>query len=115
MADDVCTKLGTVPAAARGGAIVKEDIMIPTKLNQNSRTGGSAKFVLAAAISCAALASPGCDNALQGAGSGAALGALAGLGLGSLGGHMGAGAAAGAIIGGIGGLIIGDQNHRHSD
>lgn len=56
----------------------------------------------------------GCNNAGQGAASGAALGALAGMGIGSLSGNMGKGAAAGAIVGGIGGLIIGDQNNRKS-
>ncbi len=56
----------------------------------------------------------GCNNAGQGAVSGATLGALAGMGIGSLSGNMGKGAAAGAIIGGVGGLIIGDQNNRKS-
>lgn len=56
----------------------------------------------------------GCNNAGEGAFSGAALGALAGMGLGALTGDMGKGAAAGAIVGGIGGLIIGDQNERNS-
>ena len=60
------------------------------------------------------LTSVGCDNAGEGAVSGAALGALAGLGIGSLTGDMGKGAAAGAIIGGLGGLFIGDQNDRRS-
>ncbi len=56
----------------------------------------------------------GCNNAGQGAVSGATLGALAGMGIGSLSGDMGKGAAAGAIIGGVGGAIIGDQNRRKS-
>lgn len=56
----------------------------------------------------------GCNNAGQGALSGATLGALAGMGIGSLSGDMGKGAAAGAIIGGIGGAVIGDQNRRKS-
>lgn len=54
----------------------------------------------------------GCNNAGEGALSGATLGALAGMGLGSLSGDMGKGAAAGAIIGGVGGAVIGDQNNR---
>lgn len=54
----------------------------------------------------------GCDNAGQGAISGAAIGALAGMGLGSLSGNMGKGAAAGAILGGVGGAVLGDQNAR---
>ncbi|MBX3315802.1 MAG: hypothetical protein KF902_02945 [Phycisphaeraceae bacterium] len=68
-------------------------------------------------LACAALfgaTAVGCNNAGQGAASGAAIGALAGMGLGSLSGNMGKGAAAGAIIGGVGGLIIGDQNARRS-
>ena len=54
----------------------------------------------------------GCNNAGEGALSGATLGALAGMGIGSLSGDMGKGAAAGAIIGGVGGAVIGDQNQR---
>lgn len=56
----------------------------------------------------------GCNNAGQGAVSGATLGALAGMGIGSLSGNMGKGAAAGAIIGGVGGAVLGDQNRRKS-
>lgn len=56
----------------------------------------------------------GCDNAGEGALSGAALGALAGMGIGSLYGDMGKGAAIGAIAGGLGGLFVGDQNERRS-
>lgn len=67
-----------------------------------------------AAVGCAAamLTAVGCNNAGEGAASGAALGALAGMGLGSLSGDMGKGAAAGAIIGGVGGAVLGDQNER---
>ncbi len=54
----------------------------------------------------------GCNNADEGALSGAALGALAGMGIGSLTGDMGKGAAMGAIVGGVGGAVIGDQNER---
>ncbi len=57
----------------------------------------------------------GCNNAGEGAMSGAALGALAGMGLGSLTGDMGKGAAAGAIIGGVGGAVLGDQNQRRDN
>jgi hypothetical protein len=57
----------------------------------------------------------GCDNAVEGGASGAALGALVGLGLGSLTGDMGKGAAAGALVGGLGGAILGDQNRRNRD
>ena len=77
--------------------------------NRKSRLVG-----LAASLALIAAAGTGCNNAGQGAASGAALGALAGMGIGSLSGDMGKGAAAGAIIGGIGGLIIGDQNNRRS-
>lgn len=62
----------------------------------------------------AGLTGGGCNNAGEGALSGAAIGALAGMGLGSLTGDMGKGAAAGAIIGGVSGMIIGDQNERRS-
>lgn len=66
-------------------------------------------------IGAAFLASgSGCDNAGEGAVSGAALGALAGMGIGSLYGDMGKGAAIGAIAGGVGGLFVGDQNQRRS-
>lgn len=58
--------------------------------------------------------SAGCDNAGEGAFSGAALGALAGMGIGSIYGDMGKGAAIGAIAGGLGGLFVGDQNQRRS-
>ncbi len=70
-----------------------------------------------AAIAVVALAGmisvqSGCNNAGEGALSGAALGALGGMALGSLTGDMGKGAAAGAVIGGIGGAVLGDQNER---
>ncbi len=55
----------------------------------------------------------GCNNAGEGAISGAALGALGGLAIGSLSGNAGAGAAIGAIAGGLGGGVIGDQNERN--
>mgnify|MGYP000243176948 CR=1 FL=1 len=70
-----------------------------------------------AALVVAALALPlagGCNNAGEGALSGAALGALGGLAIGSLTGGSGTGAAIGAVAGGIGGLIIGDQNQRNA-
>jgi hypothetical protein len=69
---------------------------------------------LVASLALIAAAATGCNNAGQGAVSGATLGALAGMGIGSLSGDMGKGAAAGAIIGGVGGAIIGDQNRRKS-
>ena len=68
------------------------------------------KVSLTLCITCAALA--GCDNAGQGALSGAAIGSLGGLAIGSLSGDAGAGAAIGAIGGAVAGGIIGDQNRR---
>lgn len=56
----------------------------------------------------------GCDNAGQGALTGAGAGALGGMAIGSLSGNMGKGAAIGAIAGGLGGAVIGDQNERNS-
>lgn len=54
----------------------------------------------------------GCDNAGQGAVSGATAGALGGLVIGSLTGSAGKGAAIGAVAGGVGGAVVGDQNAR---
>lgn len=54
----------------------------------------------------------GCENAGQGAVSGASVGALSGLAIGSLSGNAGRGAAIGAIGGGVGGAVVGDQNRR---
>lgn len=77
---------------------------------RNARRSGL--FALAAGSMVFASLAGGCNNAGEGAVSGAALGALAGMGLGSLTGDMGKGAAAGAIIGGVGGAVLGDQNQR---
>lgn len=68
-------------------------------------------------IGCGVLATflasaTGCDNAGQGAVSGAAIGALGGLAIGSLSGNAGAGAAIGAVSGAVVGGVIGDQNRR---
>ena len=68
--------------------------------------------VLAAGLTGLLAVQTGCNNAGEGALSGAALGSLAGLGIGSLSGDAGKGAAAGAIIGGLGGAVLGDQNQR---
>jgi len=54
----------------------------------------------------------GCNNAGEGALSGAALGAGGGAILGSLSGNAGAGAAIGAIGGALFGGVLGDQNDR---
>lgn len=56
----------------------------------------------------------GCENAGQGAASGAAVGALSGLVIGSMSGNAGTGAAIGAVAGGAGGAVIGDQNRRNA-
>lgn len=58
------------------------------------------------------LALAGCNNALEGGASGAALGALGGMAIGSMSGDMGKGAAIGAVVGGLGGAVLGDQNER---
>ena len=73
---------------------------------------GFVKVALASTVLAVGMTAAGCNNAGEGAVSGAALGALVGMGLGSLSGDMGTGAAAGALIGGAGGAIIGDQNER---
>lgn len=80
---------------------------------QQSRKVSRTGFVAALVLSAAGLS--GCNNALQGGTSGAALGALAGMGIGSLTGDMGKGAAIGAITGAISGGILGDQNRRSSN
>jgi hypothetical protein len=54
----------------------------------------------------------GCNNAGEGAISGAGLGALGGLVIGSVTGSAGRGAAIGAAAGAVGGAVIGDQNQR---
>lgn len=84
------------------------NVVIPVSRNASRRLA-----VLAGVALLGATVS-GCNNAGQGAVSGATLGALAGMGIGSLSGDMGKGAAAGAIIGGVGGAVIGDQNRRKS-
>ncbi|MEZ6317981.1 MAG: glycine zipper domain-containing protein [Phycisphaerales bacterium] len=60
------------------------------------------------------LGAAGCNNAGEGAVSGATLGALGGLAIGSLSGDAGKGAVIGAVAGGVGGAVIGDQNERNS-
>lgn len=81
------------------------------RLGFSSRAG---RLVAAGALaSTFALGTVGCNNAAEGAMSGAALGALAGLGIGALSGNEGDGAAIGAISGAVGGAIIGDQNARN--
>lgn len=71
---------------------------------------------LLAGVACAGsmVFATGCNNAGEGALSGAALGALGGLAIGSLTGSGGRGAAIGAVAGGLGGAVLGDQNERNS-
>ncbi|MBX3317032.1 MAG: hypothetical protein KF902_09255 [Phycisphaeraceae bacterium] len=57
----------------------------------------------------------GCENAGQGALSGAAIGSLGGLAIGSLSGDAGAGAVIGAIGGAVAGGVVGDQNRRAAE
>ena len=83
---------------------------ISNKTSWNAHRVGLAA-VAAGAMAFASLAG-GCNNAGEGAMSGALLGGLAGMGIGSLTGDMGKGAAAGAILGGVGGAVLGDQNDR---
>jgi len=86
-------------------------------VHSNTRTRFVTLLGRASAVSLAAvtvLGVSGCNNAGQGALSGAAIGGLAGLGIGSLGGNAGKGAALGAIVGAVGGAVLGDQNNRSS-
>lgn len=78
-----------------------------------ARTSKSTRRAALALTAILPLAALGCNNAGEGALSGAALGALGGLAIGSLSGDAGKGAAAGAVIGGVGGAVIGDQNDRN--
>lgn len=78
--------------------------------NKRLRTRASTGL-LTAGLTMAAFGA-GCNNAAEGAFSGAGIGALAGFGLGSLTGNAGSGAAAGAITGAVSGMVIGDQNER---
>lgn len=80
----------------------------------NSALNFAGRTALAGVLGSALLlGTTGCNNAGEGALSGAALGALAGLGIGSLSGNAGEGAAIGAIAGGVGGAVLGDQNERN--
>lgn len=89
-------------------------------MNTMNRTGSNAspsrrglmRVVALASALVAAGSLTGCNNAIEGGATGAALGALVGMGLGSLTGDMGKGAAAGALGGAALGGILGDQNYR---
>ena len=77
------------------------------------------RFIKRAAIAASGagllLISTGCNNAGEGALTGAGPGALGGLAIGSVTGSAGAGAAIGAVAGGVGGAVIGDQNERRDN
>ena len=83
-----------------------------TALSASARRS-SMPVCLVAALAVGVLATSGCNNAGEGALSGAAIGALGGLAIGSLTGSAGAGAAIGAISGAAAGGFIGDQNERN--
>lgn len=68
-----------------------------------------------AALVAACAVGTGCNNAGEGALSGAALGAAGGAAIGSLYGDVGKGAIIGAVAGGLGGAVIGDQNERRAN
>lgn len=76
---------------------------------------GRRRSVIAAVAAGTFLVAAGCNNAGEGALSGAAMGALGGLAIGSLTGSAGAGAAIGAIAGAATGAVIGDQNQRNDN
>lgn len=80
----------------------------------NQKLSIKAKAIVILASLTAAASLPGCNNAGEGALSGAAIGAIGGLAIGSLTGSAGKGAAIGAVSGAVGGAIIGDQNERNS-
>ena len=81
-------------------------------MNQTSHSGSRGMVALAAALLTSTSLMTGCENAGQGALTGAGLGALGGMAIGSLSGDMGKGAVIGAVAGGLGGLVVGDQNSR---
>lgn len=77
------------------------------------------RVVVGRGVACAALASVallagGCNNAGEGAFTGAGLGAASGAIIGSLTGSAGKGAIIGAAAGAVGGAVLGDQNERNS-
>lgn len=104
------------PAATRSlpGARQKEDAM-PRQTTDRWWMSETVRrrSLLVVLVSTFATAPVGCNNAGEGALSGAALGALGGMAIGSLTGDMGKGAVVGAVLGGLGGLVLGDQNERN--
>jgi uncharacterized protein YqgC (DUF456 family) len=88
-----------------------------TNPNRPARTlrGSLRTSVLATSLTLAAFSvSTGCNNAGEGALSGAAIGAGAGAIIGSFTGSAGIGAIIGGAAGAIGGGVVGDQNARNA-
>ncbi|MFT5423553.1 MAG: hypothetical protein ACI89L_001333 [Phycisphaerales bacterium] len=98
-------------AVKRGGLRILNKLLF-TNIHGRCTMNSKQKRIGLTALCGLTLLGGGCNNAGQGAFSGAALGSLAGMGLGSLSGNMGEGAAAGAIVGGLFGGLQGDQNAR---
>jgi osmotically inducible lipoprotein OsmB len=78
------------------------------------KTKNTIKLATLATLTGLMLAATGCDNAGEGAISGAGLGALGGLAIGSVTGSAGAGALIGGVAGAATGAVVGDQNERRS-
>lgn len=78
------------------------------------RTRRLARIAALALSTPLALTLVGCNNAGEGAFTGAAVGALGGLAIGSLSGNAGDGAIIGAVSGAAAGAVIGDQNARNA-
>lgn len=74
----------------------------------------SVRHLLAPAALLGLAVASGCDNAGQGAFTGAGLGAASGAIIGSLTGSAGKGALIGAAAGAVGGAVLGDQNERNA-
>ncbi|MCA3005538.1 MAG: YMGG-like glycine zipper-containing protein [bacterium] len=79
------------------------------------KRGGVVKVLGLAGVGAVALLGGGCNNAGEGALSGAAIGAGAGAIIGSLTGSAGRGAIIGGAAGAIGGGVLGDQNRRNNE
>ena len=80
----------------------------------HSRSAHTSLIAAGAGLALLASVGGGCNNAGEGALSGAALGAGAGAIIGSLTGSAGRGAIIGGAAGALGGAVIGDQNQRNS-
>lgn len=85
-----------------------------TRTTHRTVQGGMAPRLLGPLALAALAVASGCDNAGQGAFTGAGLGAASGAIIGSLTGSAGKGALIGAAAGAVGGAVIGDQNERNA-